>query len=428
MSEPATAKNTDATWIGSLGTRTYGAGAQGMVQVASANEFVDQFSGSKGVGKLLAGSWAIDLTNVSKMYKGKVHALRGVDVRVASGEIFGLLGPNGAGKSTLVKILMTIIKPSNAVGTVLGNSVGHKPTLARIGYLPEHHRFPDYLTGAQVLDFYGGLTGVAKATRKQRIPMLLELVGMKDWANQAVKKYSKGMRQRVGIAQALMADPEMVILDEPTDGVDPVGRRDIRDLLMRLKSQGKTVFINSHLLSELEMVCDRVAIMVQGKVAMQGTVDDLTIKQRWYEIECEGDVAIAARVIAELGVFDWRGTLVQKSFAGMAEAAAGRFLAGTFESSILFGTDEPGAVQPCIDALRAKGVTIRQVNRRRPSLEDLFMQAVTDPTTGGIFKPGARGGAGANVGGSLHGNPIANLDVPMGMKPDVFASEKGGSR
>ena len=215
--------------------------------------------------------WAVDLSDVAKTYKGRIQALRGVSMKVAMGEIFGLLGPNGAGKSTLVKILMTVISPSRAHGTVLGQPVGHKGTLARVGYLPEHHRFPDYLSGGQVLEFYAGLCGVGRADRKKRRGELLELVGMTRWGDTRVKSYSKGMRQRIGIAQALMNDPDLVVLDEPTDGVDPVGRRDIRNILLEVKRRGKAVFLNSHLLSELEMVCDRVAILVQGVVAFEIT-------------------------------------------------------------------------------------------------------------------------------------------------------------
>src|SRR3954468_8261966 len=231
---------------------------------------------------------ALDLTHVAKTYKGRrggVQALRGIAMQVHKGEIFGLLGPNGAGKSTLVKILMTVIKPSKCEGTMLGQRVGHKETLARIGYLPDHHRFPDSLTGAQVLDFYAALAKVPRADRRRRSGELLELVGMTDWGKTKVKSYSKGMRQRIGLAQALMNDPELVLLDEPTDGVDPVGRRDIRNLLAELKARGKTVFLNSHLLSELEMVCDRVAILVQGVVSSQGTLDELTEQDQCYIIE-----------------------------------------------------------------------------------------------------------------------------------------------
>lgn len=310
--------------------------------------------------------WAIDLTQVDKMYKGKIHALRGIEMRVRRGEVFGLLGPNGAGKSTLVKILMTVISPTKAEGTVLGMPVGHKPTLGRLGYLPEHHRFPEYLTGGQVVDFYGALAGVPGVERRKRAPELLELVGMREWANTRVKQYSKGMRQRIGIAQALINDPDLVVLDEPTDGVDPVGRRDIRGMVQQLKEKGKTVFLNSHLLSELEMVCDRVAILVQGKVSSQGTIDELTKESRRYTIQVRGEAPAWA---AEQGL----------RIAGTANGA----------TTLVQPTDDADAVQGVIDRLRGEGRVVLSVTPVRESLEDLFMRAVTDPTTGKSSGPGA---------------------------------------
>lgn len=352
--------------------------------------------------------WAIDLTHVSKVFAKKVHALRGIDLRVRRGEVFGLLGPNGAGKSTLVKILMTVIFPTEAKGTVLGQDVGHKPTLAKIGYLPEHHRFPDYLTGAQVVDFYGALAGVPRDVRRKRVPELLEIVGMKDWADSKVKGYSKGMRQRVGIAQALVNDPELVLLDEPTDGVDPVGRRDIRAICQRMRDDGKTVFINSHLLSELEMVSDRVAILVKGVVASQGTIDELTRGKQYYELEVQGDSPAAVRALlreALPAAGPWESASPEPGCLDPAEPDTGNgkpvrppqmlamlrpgipvFLAG---NSLRIGTTDAQAVQPLVDAIRARGGVIRALRPVRPSLEDLFMLAVTDPSTGLTMTPGA---------------------------------------
>lgn len=334
---------------------------------------------------------AVDLRDVHKTYRGKVHALRGVDLFVRRGEIFGLLGPNGAGKSTLVKILMTVIRPTRAEGTFLGGPVGHKPTLAMVGYLPEHHRFPDYLTGAQVLDFFGAMSNVPRRERKRRAEPLLELVGMKDWAGKRVKSYSKGMRQRIGIAQALMNDPDLVVLDEPTDGVDPVGRRDIRNVLLRLREQGKTVFLNSHLLSELEMVCDRVAIMVQGKVASQGTIEELTTEGRRYEIDLASDHETAARHFTALlgDGSDASGAITR---VNAMQELEGRVEHGT----LILRTSDPERIQPVLDELRRRQLVIRSVRQVRPSLEDLFMRAVTDPTTGEALTPGAaRNGGGA---------------------------------
>ena len=313
------------------------------------------------------GEYVIDLHDVEKVYKGNVHALRGVEIKVTGGEIFGLLGPNGAGKSTLVKIMMTIVRPTRISGTVLGRPVGHKPTLRRVGFLPEHHSFPRYLTGRQALEFYATLAKVDRPTRTRRATELLETVGMSEWADKKVSTYSKGMMQRVGLAQALINDPELVLLDEPTDGVDPVGRREIRDILLSLRTEGKTIFLNSHLLSELEMICDRVAILVQGRVAQQGRIEDLTADSQRYEIVIEGAAPSWAAGQPELRIdtgADRRTTLTCRG----AEAAS---------------------VQPLIDRLRKGKVTIISVRPVRETLEDLFMRAVTDPKTGRALAPGA---------------------------------------
>jgi ABC-2 type transport system ATP-binding protein len=323
---------------------------------------------------------AIDLRHVAKTYRGKVHALRGVDMRVARGEVFGLLGPNGAGKSTLVKILMTVIRPSKCEGTVLGARVGHKPTLARVGYLPEHHQFPGYLTGAQVVDHYGAMCRIDRSTRKKRIGQLLDLVGMTDWADKRLRSYSKGMRQRVGIAQALINNPDLVLLDEPTDGVDPVGRRDIRAILAHLKDEDRTVFINSHLLSELEMVCDRVAILVQGLVRSQGTIDELTADRRSYTIALAESPDRAASLFEHV--------VPRPPETGRARLESGEWYELEGET-LRIGTDDPARIQPMLAKLVAKGAPIREVRPHRPSLEDLFMEAIVDPETGQTLRPGA---------------------------------------
>ena len=299
-------------------------------------------------------SVVIDIHDVAKVYRGPVHALRGIDLRVHGGEIFGLLGPNGAGKSTLVKILMTVIRATRAKGTMLGKSLGHKPTLRRIGYLPEHHRLPAYLTGRQALDFYGALSGVDRATRRERIPALLDMVGISDAADRRTGGYSKGMLQRIGIAQAMVHDPELVLLDEPTDGLDPLGRREIRDVLVGLRERGHTVFLNSHLLSELEMVCNRVAILVGGRVVMQGTLEDLTARSHRYEISLVGSAPDWAADSDGIEVHDRRDD--------------GAVL-------VMPGAKAPD-VQGTIDRLRAEDRVIRSLRPVRESLEDLFLRAV----------------------------------------------------
>lgn len=343
---------------------------------------------------------ALDLKDVDKSYaagwfKRGVHALRGIDMHVGRGEVFGLLGPNGAGKSTLIKILMTVISPTRAQGTMLGRRIGDKSTLARVGYLPEHHRFPDYLTGRQVVEFYGAMSGVSRRERKQRAAQLLDFVGMARWADTKVRGYSKGMRQRVGIAQALVNDPELVLLDEPTDGVDPVGRRDIREMCQTLKNRGKTVFLNSHLLSELEMICDRVAILVQGRVASQGTIDSLTTHRQRYEIEVASDDSNVDTAL--------RSALSQWLQPDAAGALRGQLSSGESidlrldqphaPAMVKVATAEAAKVQPLLDSIRAARLTLRAVRPIRPSLEDLFMEAVTDPKTGKALAPGAKEGA-----------------------------------
>jgi len=330
---------------------------------------------------------AIDLSGVAKTYPGGVRALRGVDMRVARGEIFGLLGPNGAGKSTLVKIMMTVIRKSAGRGTVLGRPLADKPTLGRVGYLPEHHRFPGYLTGRQVLSFVGGMHGLDPAEKKQRAEALLGVVNMSEWAKTPVKKYSKGMRQRLGIAQALINNPELVLLDEPTDGVDAVGRREIRDLCKRMADEGRTVFLNSHLLSELEMVCGRVAIMVQGGVRRQGTIDELVAGQERYEVRVAAEPGRAGELL--VSSLPSGSTPPSNGSRGALPSGAWVEVEG---DTLRIGTADPGAVAPMIDALRSRGVLLRSVHPHRPSLEDLFMQAVTDPETGRELKPGAARG------------------------------------
>lgn len=322
--------------------------------------------------------WVIDIQDVSKTYPGKVRALRGISMRVRRGEIFGLLGPNGAGKSTLVKILMTIVRPTHCEGKLLGQAVGNRDSLKRVGFLPEHLQFPDYLTGDQALDFYAALSHVPRNDRRERADKLLEQVGMTDWRTKRIKTYSKGMKQRTGLAQALMNDPDLILLDEPTDGVDPVGRRDIRKILMDLKAQGKTVFINSHLLSELEMVCDRVAILSKGNVVAQGSIEELTKASRRYEIKLASKLPKNTPLEELLKKVEAKTDQTEQS------------------AEIMVPNDDTAAVQPVIDALRQAGAQIESLRPVRQSLEDLFMQAVEDaegksPTPGAAVQRASKG-------------------------------------
>ena len=314
---------------------------------------------------------AIDLHDVTKTYRGRVQALRGVSLAVNEGEIFGLLGPNGAGKSTLVKIIMTVVRPTTIRGTVLGEPVGTQRVLERIGYLPEHHRFPQYLTGRQVVDFFGALCKVPRDARRRRVEELLELVGMRDWGDRRVTTYSKGMQQRIGIAAALVNDPRLVVLDEPTDGVDPVGRREIRDMLLRIRAEGRTVLVNSHLLSEVEMVANRVAIINQGLTLAQGTIEELTRDSHRYEIDAVGGPE--------------RLQTVAGPVPGIAPDASPDAAPGLRTYTV--PTREPTDIQPAIDALRAMGAVVVRVERARETLEDLFVRSVVDER--GRAMPGA---------------------------------------
>ena len=237
---------------------------------------------------------------------------------------------------------------------MLGAPIGDKATLGRIGYLPEHARFPTYLTGGQVLEYVGGLCGVPRSVVRERSADLLERVEMKDWANRKVSSYSKGMKQRVGIAQALVNDPEVVFLDEPTDGVDPGGRIRIRKIIEDLREEGRTVFVNSHLLSEVEQVADRVAILSKGRIVREGAMNELMQDQREYRVEATDPIpaALAARFGED----------------GLEVAGA----------QVVVAADNPGPVQPVIDALRGGGMEIRSVMEKKLTLEELFLEAVED--------------------------------------------------
>ncbi|MDG2030568.1 MAG: ABC transporter ATP-binding protein [Phycisphaerales bacterium] len=309
---------------------------------------------------------SIDLKNVSKIYKGRIHALRNVDIQVHPGEIYGLLGPNGAGKSTLVKILMTVVRATHVEGTMLGDPIGRKSTLTRVGYLPEHHRFPHWLTGRQAIEFSAALCKIPRVVRRRRTNKLLEQMMMTDWADSRIGTYSKGMQQRIGLAAALVNDPELVLLDEPTDGVDPVGRREIRDILVEMRDEGRSVLVNSHILSELELVCDRVGILVKGEVATQGSIGDLTADSQRYEVLIAGD--------APNWLADFKGSTIEVPDAG---------------TKLVIPTADPESIQPILDRLRTEARTILSVQPFRESLEDLFLRAVTDPESGLAMKPGA---------------------------------------
>jgi len=216
----------------------------------------------------------------------KVAALQSLNLDVHKGQIFGLLGPNGAGKTTAIKILMGLIFPTSGTATLMGKPLGDKSVKARIGFLPENPYFYDYLKGYEFLNYYGQLYGISSSERKKKIPGLLEMVGLSHAADLPLKGYSKGMLQRIGLAQALLNDPKIVFLDEPQSGLDPFGRKEVRDLILSLKEKGATVFFSSHILTDAEMICDRVAILSRGRLINVGALEDiLSARIKAYEIE-----------------------------------------------------------------------------------------------------------------------------------------------
>jgi ABC-2 type transport system ATP-binding protein len=295
---------------------------------------------------------AIETHDLRKHYRG-VEALKGVSIRVEPGEVYGLLGQNGAGKTTLVKILLGIVKPTNGGAELLDRRAGDAAARRRVGYLPEDHRFPEYHTGWSLLNFYGTLHGLPASDRRSRIPAALERVGLAERMHSKIRTYSKGMKQRLGIAQALFHRPELVFLDEPTDGVDPLGRREIRAILQELKEAGVTVFINSHLLSEVELICDRVAIMDRGKLAREGTIAELTEQHNVYVIGlADGQQFPADDVRA----------------AGYEAHPSGEHWDVTLKDG--------QAVDAVVDLIRTKGLGLRHLVEKRQTLEDTFFQTV----------------------------------------------------
>jgi ABC-2 type transport system ATP-binding protein len=309
----------------------------------------------------------IETKQLVKRY-GKIEALKGVSLSVQKGEIFGLLGQNGAGKTTLVKLLLGITRRTDGEAILLGEPAGTASVRRRVGYLPEDHRFPDYHTGYSLLDFYGALLDVPRSERHRRIPAMLEIVGLKGRMHTKIRTYSKGMKQRVGIAQAMFHNPDVIFLDEPTDGVDPVGRREIRDLMQKLKGEGKTIFLNSHLLGEVEQICDHVAILQAGEVVRQGDLASLTRQRGLFVIGLAEGQTFPAKEVSNQG---YDVTLN----AGMYE----------------IGLTDGQTIDPVVDLLRGRGLSIRHLVEKRQTLEDIFMETVVaaEPGVDARKAPGA---------------------------------------
>jgi ABC-2 type transport system ATP-binding protein len=298
----------------------------------------------------------IETRDLRKTY-GKIEALKGVTIRVEKGQIYGLLGQNGAGKTTLIKILLGIVRKTDGEAGLLGHVAGDPSARRRVGYLPEDHQFPGYHTGQSLMDFYGSLYGVSKDERRKKIPETLELVGIAGRANSKIRTYSKGMKQRLGIAQALLHDPDLIILDEPTDGVDPLGRREIRELMGRLKERGITIFLNSHLLGEVELICDRVAILQQGTLVREGTIGELTKQKGRYEISLAPGQDFPTDPIIKLG-FNVLPVLDKPNLFEVAFTSDGQ------------------NIDSVVKTITDKGLSLRHLVEKKQSLEDAFLATV----------------------------------------------------
>lgn len=318
-----------------------------------------------------SGDLAIEVSSLNKTYsdglffRKRFKALTGVTFSVNKGEIFGLLGPNGAGKTTFIKILLGIISKTSGEATMLGQQAGSRAGRRLVGYLPEHLRIPPHLTGYTALECYGALSNVSKSVVREKRDGLLDLVGLKGRANDRCKKYSKGMLQRLGLAQALLHEPKLLILDEPTDGLDPQARAEMRQLIRRLQQDGVTIFLNSHILQEVEMICDRVAILNKGQLRYCGdvkTIGDFT------------SGAGSSKTIVDIEVAGSPAN-VNEGFGARKFEIVERMADDQFKVRVDL-TDQP-EVDALIDDLRSKGVSIHGFAREQVTLEDAFLKIIS---------------------------------------------------
>ena len=298
---------------------------------------------------------AIEILGLEKTYSvGFWHkqpkcALRPLHLAVAEGEIFGFLGPNGAGKTTTLKLLMGLVYPTGGSARILGMEINDPQMKAQIGFLPEQPYFYDYLTAAELLEYYAQLSGVAPRERHHRVHEVLGQVGLPDAGGVQLRKFSKGMLQRVGIAQAILHDPKVLFFDEPMSGLDPMGRREVRDLMVQLKQKGKTVFFSTHILSDAESLCDRVAIIHRGELRGVGAVADLTAS-------VEGRVEIV-----------WQGNFMPVSVKALTSES--HLTGDTVRAVVLEGHEDA-----VIDALRRERLRIISLTPVRTSLEEYFIR------------------------------------------------------
>lgn len=308
-------------------------------------------------------AFVLETSQLCKVFDDNV-AVRGLSLQVQAGEVFGFLGPNGAGKTTSIKMLLGLIAPTSGSATLLGLPLGNRAARARLGFLPEHFRFHDWLSAEEFLTVHGQLYGMPAARLAPRVAELLERVGLAAFRHKQLRTFSKGMLQRVGLAQALLNNPALVFLDEPTSGLDPVGRRLVRDLIRELRTQGTTVFLNSHLLSEVEITCDRVAFIKHGEVIR---VSDLKAL-----VEGETSVTIRAR------------GLTPETAAGLAQWGRDVRVDGDAAQvqTLTLATADEEALPAIARYLVAQGAEVYALTPQHLSLEELFIQIVG--TDGGL--------------------------------------------
>jgi ABC-2 type transport system ATP-binding protein len=295
---------------------------------------------------------AIETDQLRKEFGDNI-AVEGLTLQVAQGEVFGFLGPNGAGKTTSIKMLLGLVAPTSGKASLLGAPIGDRPTLARVGFLPEHFRFQDWLTAGEFLRLHGELLGLEGQALKTRQDGLLERVGLAPFRNKQLRTFSKGMLQRIGLAQALLNHPALVFLDEPTSGLDPVGRRLVRDVIHELRNEGTCVFLNSHLLSEIEITCDRVAFIRHGEVVRTLDLTSLQENQSVVTIRASG---LTPAMISELG--RW-----------------GRDVLASDEQLTLTVHNE-ASIPEINRYLVAQGANVFAISPSRLSLEDIFIETV----------------------------------------------------
>ncbi|MFB3909054.1 MAG: ATP-binding cassette domain-containing protein [Candidatus Eisenbacteria bacterium] len=287
-----------------------------------------------------------------------IVAVDRVSFDVRPGEIFGFLGPNGAGKTTTIKMLLGLVRPSAGEARVLGRRPGDPEAMARVGFLPEHFRFPGWLTAAELLEMHGRLYGIDAARLRVRVPELLERVGLGDRARTRLGEFSKGMSQRIGLAQAILPDPDLVVLDEPTSGLDPIGRREVREILREQRAGGAAVLLNSHLLGEVESTCDRIAILKAGRIARLGTLDQLSAGELEVEVHADG---LTPALLDRLALSGGRVATAEP------DGSRARLLVARKE-------DLPAIAE----ALVAGGARLYRFAPRRLSLEEMFVRILED--------------------------------------------------